>query len=143
MRKPMFCICKNIGAYQLHGNREADEHLCFCYLDSTIPLLTEAEMQPLTIVCSCTAWFVSDLVVTQNDGFLMTLLKCADEHYIEQIVQSLIFLNLKFPASSHLLWMHPLVCPRARRPEDHWSCKRSPVFGPKRLQRCLKQYLRK
>ena len=39
MRKPMFCICKNKDADQLHGNREADQRLCLRYLDSTIPLL--------------------------------------------------------------------------------------------------------
>ena len=37
MRKPDFCICKNKGADQLHGNRAADQRLCFCYIDSAIP----------------------------------------------------------------------------------------------------------
>ena len=37
-RKPAFCICENKDADQLHGNREADRHLCFRYIDSTIPL---------------------------------------------------------------------------------------------------------
>ena len=42
MRKPAFCICENKDADQLRGNREADQrnreanqHLCFRYLDST------------------------------------------------------------------------------------------------------------
>ena len=39
MRKPAFCICENKDADQLCGNREAVQHLCFCYTDSTIPLL--------------------------------------------------------------------------------------------------------
>ena len=38
MRKPTFCICENKDADQLCGNREADQRLCFCYVDSTIPL---------------------------------------------------------------------------------------------------------
>ena len=38
MRKPTFCIYENKDADQLHGNREADQRLCFRYLDSTIPL---------------------------------------------------------------------------------------------------------
>ena len=38
MSKPDFCICKNKGADQLRGNREADQRLCFRYTDSTIPL---------------------------------------------------------------------------------------------------------
>ena len=63
MRKPTFCICENKDADQLHGNREADQPLCFRYTDSTIPLLSKSEnFQPLAIFCSCTAWFVSDLV---------------------------------------------------------------------------------
>ena len=39
MRKPTICICANRGADQLRSNCEADQHLCFCYMDSTIPLL--------------------------------------------------------------------------------------------------------
>ena len=38
MRVPTTCICKNKDADQLRGNREADQRLCFRYLDSTIPL---------------------------------------------------------------------------------------------------------
>ena len=39
MRKPAFCICENKGADQLSSHRAADQLLCFCYIDSTIPLL--------------------------------------------------------------------------------------------------------
>ena len=39
MRKPAFCIGENKDADQLRGNREADQRLCFRYMDSTIPLL--------------------------------------------------------------------------------------------------------
>ena len=35
MRKPTFCICENKDADQLRGNREADQRLCVCYIDST------------------------------------------------------------------------------------------------------------
>ena len=44
LRKLDFCICKNKDADQLHGNREADQCLCFCYTDSTIPLLPKYEI---------------------------------------------------------------------------------------------------
>ena len=47
MRKPAFCICENKDADQLRGNREADQHLCFCYMDSTIPLLSKSEISSL------------------------------------------------------------------------------------------------
>ena len=39
MGKPTVCIGENKDADQLRGNREADQRLCFRYLDSTIPLL--------------------------------------------------------------------------------------------------------
>ena len=45
MRKPDFCLGKNKGADQLRGNCEADQHLCFRYSDSTIPLLPKSEIQ--------------------------------------------------------------------------------------------------
>ena len=44
MRKPTFCICENKDADQLRGNREADQRLCFPYIDSTIPLLSKCEI---------------------------------------------------------------------------------------------------
>ena len=39
MGKPTIGICENKDADQLRGNREADQRLCFRYLDSTIPVL--------------------------------------------------------------------------------------------------------
>ena len=47
MRKPDFFICENKDADQLRGNREADQRLCFRYMDSTIPLLSEFEISSL------------------------------------------------------------------------------------------------
>ena len=47
MRKPVFRMCENKGADQLRGNREADQHLCFRNIDSTIPLLPICEIQSL------------------------------------------------------------------------------------------------
>ena len=71
MRKPAFCICENKDADQLRGNREADQRLCFRYIDSTIPLLSKSDIfKPLAILCSCTAWFVSDLVGNPEDRFV-------------------------------------------------------------------------
>ena len=47
MRKPTFCICENKDADQLRGNREADQRLCFRYIDSTIPLFSSSKaVQP-------------------------------------------------------------------------------------------------
>ena len=47
MRKPVFCICENKDADQLRGNREADQRLCFRYIDSTILLLPKYEISSL------------------------------------------------------------------------------------------------
>ena len=47
MRKLDFCICENKDADQLRGNREADQHLCFRYMDSTITLLSKSEISKL------------------------------------------------------------------------------------------------
>ena len=43
----MFCICENKDADQLRGDCEADQHLCFRYIDSTIPLLSKSEISSL------------------------------------------------------------------------------------------------
>ena len=40
-------ICENKDADQLRGNREADQRLCFHYIDSTIPLLSKSEISSL------------------------------------------------------------------------------------------------
>ena len=47
VRKPAFCICENKDADQLRGNREADQRLCFRYMDSTIPLLSKSDISSL------------------------------------------------------------------------------------------------
>ena len=47
MRKLTFCISENKDADQLCGNRDADQHLCFSYIDSTIPLLSKSEISSL------------------------------------------------------------------------------------------------
>ena len=44
MRKPTICICENKDADQLRGNCEADQRLCFRYLDSTIPLVAKSKI---------------------------------------------------------------------------------------------------
>ena len=44
MRKTTICICENKDADQLRGDREADQRLCFRYIDSTLPLLLKSEI---------------------------------------------------------------------------------------------------
>ena len=67
MRKPAFCICKNKDAYQLGGNRQADQRLCFHICKKYI--LPKLTFKSLAIFCGCTAWFVSDLVENPEDRF--------------------------------------------------------------------------
>ena len=51
MRKPAFCICENKDADQLHGNRESDQRLSFCNIDSRIdsriPLLPKSKISSI------------------------------------------------------------------------------------------------
>ena len=47
MRKQTICICENKDADHLRGNREADQRLCFRYIDSTISLLSKSEISSL------------------------------------------------------------------------------------------------
>ena len=76
MRKPDFYICKNKAADQLCGNyRTADQHLCFRYIDSTIPLLPKSEISslyPSSVAVQrslCQTWSE-----TPKTGFLVTRL---------------------------------------------------------------------
>ena len=75
LRKPAFCICKNKDADQLRGNRQADQCLCFCYTDSTIPLLPINEISsllPSSVTVQpglCRTW-----LETPPTGFLTTRL---------------------------------------------------------------------
>ena len=48
-RKPTFCICENKEADQLRGNSKADQSLCFRYIGSTIPLLSNLKYQASTL----------------------------------------------------------------------------------------------
>ena len=45
--KTGFLQSENKDADQLRGNREADQRLCFRYIDSTIPLLLKYEISSL------------------------------------------------------------------------------------------------
>ena len=62
MRKPAFCRCQNKGADQLQINIEADQQLCFHYVDSTISLLSKSDFKPLAIFSGWTAGILLDLV---------------------------------------------------------------------------------
>ena len=70
MRQLAFCICKNKDADHLGGNREADQHLCFRYMDSTIPLFPKSKissLQSYSVVVQ--PGFVWDLVGNPENWF--------------------------------------------------------------------------
>ena len=50
MRKPAFCICENKDADQLRGNREADQRLCFRYIDTLVKGLSNLKPFRIKII---------------------------------------------------------------------------------------------
>ena len=74
VRKPTFCRCENKDADQLCGNCEADQRLCFRYLDSTIPLLpknkvSNLELSPVAVQPGlCQTWSESTVLVFPRCG---------------------------------------------------------------------------
>ena len=49
MRIPAFCISENKGTDQLRGNHAADQHLCFCYIDTIIILSFQTDRSGQTV----------------------------------------------------------------------------------------------
>ena len=88
IRKPTICICDIKGADQLRGNCQTDQRLCFCYTDSTIPLLqiskiSSFQLASVTVQAGlCRTWSETTLLVFSrhgSDGF-----DCLDDN-IKQI----------------------------------------------------------
>ena len=74
MGKPTICIGENKGADQLGVKREADQHLCFRYTDSTIPLLLKykiSSLYPSSVTVQpglCQNWSEPKLLVFSRTG---------------------------------------------------------------------------
>ena len=74
MRKPTICICENKDADQLRSNCEADQRLCFRYMDSTLPLLLKSEIssfQPASVTVQpnlCRTCLETTLLVFPRGG---------------------------------------------------------------------------
>ena len=73
MRRQTICICETKDADQLRGNCEADQRLCFRYMDSTIPLLSISKISSLlpssVTVQARLCQSLTDLVGHQNCWF--------------------------------------------------------------------------
>ena len=77
MRKPTICMGENKDTDQLHGNREADQRLCFHYTDSMFPPLLIPKLSRFWVssvnVQAGLCWTWSE---TQIVGFFMHRLMC-------------------------------------------------------------------
>ena len=62
----VFPYRENKGADQLHGNRAADQRLCFCCIQSLY--FVNPNFQASSNL-GCIAWFVSELVGNPDDKF--------------------------------------------------------------------------
>ena len=82
-RKPTICICETKGADQLRSNCEADQHLCFRYMDSTIPLLSKSKFLPSShLLCLCRSVCVRPVRKSHYSFFMMRLI-CILQNYFE------------------------------------------------------------
>ena len=69
------CLCENKGADQLQSNPASDQHLCFRFIDSTIPLLSSLEISSLLLSSvDVKAGLRRTWSDTLKTGFLMTWL---------------------------------------------------------------------
>ena len=86
-----FCICENKDAdHQLRGNREADQRLCFRYMDSTISLLPKYKISSLhssSVAVQpglCGTW-----LETPKTGFLtMRLIRGSINNFVNFLYQT-------------------------------------------------------
>ena len=85
MGKPTICIGENKDADQLRGNREADQRLCFRYLDSTIPVLLKSKISSFKLFSVtvqaglCRTWSETTLLVFPRGGsYYLNALKWLD-----------------------------------------------------------------
>ena len=77
MRKPALLIeetcftnCEIECADKLRSNQIANQHLCFSYMDSTIPLLHDyRKIKANAIFIGRTPWFMSGIAVNSEERF--------------------------------------------------------------------------
>ena len=75
MGNPTIYLGENKDADQLRSNCEADQRLCFGYLDSTIPLLLKSEMLASVTVQPglCRTWSEPNLLFFSRTGSFNSL----------------------------------------------------------------------
>ena len=71
MRKCDYCLCENKGTVQLRSNCEADQHLCFQYMYSTIHVLLKSDFSSfLAASVSVQTGLCQTRLETLKTGFL-------------------------------------------------------------------------
>ena len=89
MGRQTICIGENKGADQLRGNREADQHLCFRYTDSTLTLLLKSKIssfRPVSVTAQtglCLTCLETTLLVFPRGGsclYILTVEKPSNEN---------------------------------------------------------------
>ena len=88
MRKPTFCICENKDAEQLRGNREADQRLCFRYIDSTVPLQSISKLFESRVIASIDEY---TQIVKQNSEHTTACYKNRYLVYLNSSVNMILF----------------------------------------------------
>ena len=83
MSNPDFCQGENKGKDQLRSNCEADQRLCFHYMDSTVPLFSKSKISS----CACTAPLVSDLVGNPKDRFSHVAAHFRESNFLLHLMQ--------------------------------------------------------
>ena len=91
MRKTDFFLCENKGTDQLCSNCEADHRLCFCYTDSTVPLLPYTEFQDYHSSVTVQAGLCRTWSEIPKTGFLVLRLSWAYKQKPCQTARSTFF----------------------------------------------------
>ena len=99
------CICENKGTDQLRGYCTADQRLCCCYLDSTIPLLPKSKLSSLKVVQPSLSW--PGPVGKRKDMF-----SCVAAHDLKYLFLSAFSLNDYLIAILKRQWRFMYLYPR-------------------------------
>ena len=110
----MFFICVKDRHRSFFSSVQADQGLCFCYLGSIICLVYMSRVVRKPVMCICENKDADQLRVYAKTktqiSFAVTAKLISVFVFATRIVQSLYFLNTKFQAPSHLLWLYSPVC---------------------------------
>ena len=125
MRKSAFCIRENEGADQLHGTVQLISALVFSTQFLTPKFQASSHLLWLYLVrkpafCICEKTISFAVIAKLISAFV----------FVIRIVQSPYYLNPKFQASSHLLWLYrPFCVGPVGNPDDWFSHNEAHMSG--------------